>query len=214
MLLSMNSRSYGKRSRHVAASLKSIVDTIRFFGTWLRDPRGVAAVAPSGRALSALITRDIRPGMGPVLELGPGTGAFTQALLDNGIADRELTLVEFDAPFARLLRQRYARATILEMDAADLAQADIAPGDGFGATICGLGLLNMPDAKVEAILCAAFARMRPGAPLFLFTYGRRCSVSRAALHRLGLSAERVGTAWRNLPPATVYRLSRRAGHAR
>lgn len=213
MLLSMNSRHDFKRPLPFAASLKSVADAVRFFGTWLRDPRGVAAVAPSGRALAALITRDIRPGVGAVLELGPGTGAFTQALVDKGIADRDLTLIEFDAPFARLLRERYARATVLEMDAADLADFVPAQAEGFGATVCGLGLLNMPDDKVEAILRAAFARMRPGAPFLLFTYGRRCSVSRAILNRLGLSAERVGTAWRNLPPASVYRLSRRGGRS-
>lgn len=209
MLLSMKSRHDFQRSRSVATRLKAVADAVRFFGTWLRDPRGVAAVAPSGRALAALITRDIRPGMGPVLELGPGTGAFTQALVDKGIADRELTLIEFDAPFARLLRQRYARATVFEMDAADVAEVVPAGSAGFGATICGLGLLNMPDDKVEAILRGAFARMRPGASFYLFTYGRRCSVSAAILARLGLSAERVGIAWRNLPPASVYRLTRR-----
>ncbi len=190
------------------AVTRRIADIALFLLAWMRDPRGVAAIAPSGRTLAALITREIGPAIGPVLELGPGTGAFTKALIHRGVAENHLTLIEYGARFAGLLRHRFPAAKVIEMDAADLT--DLSPVDQprYGAVICGLGLLNMPEDKVEAILRGAFARMRQGAPFFLFTYGRRCAVPDAVLARLGLIATRVATTFLNVPPATVYRLTR------
>ena len=52
-------------------------DFLSFFLSWMSAPRRVGAIAPSGAALADLITREITASTGPVLELGPGTGAFT-----------------------------------------------------------------------------------------------------------------------------------------
>jgi phosphatidylethanolamine/phosphatidyl-N-methylethanolamine N-methyltransferase len=183
-------------------------DALLFFRTWLRDPGGVAAIAPSGRALAALITREIDANTGPVLELGSGTGAFTAALIGRGVAAADLTLIEQNEGFARLLAARYPEARVLAIDAAAVDAAEHDDGRPFGAAVCGLGLLNMRDDVVEAILRAAFARMAPGAALYLFTYGPRCSVKTEILATLGLAAVRTGTAYRNIPPASVYRLTR------
>lgn len=191
----------------------SPLDRIRFFTAWLGNPRSVAAIAPSGKALAQLITRDIDARTGPVLELGPGTGVFTQALLDRGVAEHDLTLVEYDDGFAKLLEKRFPQANILSIDAADLADAHQSPSVLFGAAICGLGLLNMKPAKVEAILRATFMRMRGGASLYLFTYGRNCPVPDAVLRRLGLEAFHAATILRNIPPASVYRVVSRQAKA-
>jgi len=58
-------------------------------------------------------------------------------------------------------------------------------------------------------MAGAFAYMRPGGAVYQFTYGPRCPVSRPILDRLGLKAVRIGGTVRNLPPASVYRISRR-----
>lgn len=183
-------------------------DRLRFLRAWWRDPRAVASLAPSGRALAALITRDIGAGTGPVLELGSGTGVFAQRLIERGVPQRALTLVELDDTLARLLGRRFPEARILSIDAQSMAADPAMAGPPFGAAVCGLGLLNMPPETVEAILESTFARLRPDASCYLFTYGSRCSVPEVILHRLGLTAVRTGTAWFNLPPATVYRLTR------
>jgi len=180
-------------------------DSVRFVREWLRDPAGTAAVAPSGRALASLITREIDNGSGKVLELGPGTGVFTHRLISRGVNESDLTLIERNPAFARLLKQRFPRATVLDIDAAGLGDA---PGEHFGAAVCGLGLRNMEPVQIEAILRAAFARMTPDASFYLFTYGRRCSVPVDVLARAGLVAEYVGTALLNLPPASIYRICR------
>jgi phospholipid N-methyltransferase len=179
----------------------------QFLCEWLRNPVATAAVAPSGKALTSLITRGVHADMGAILELGPGTGAFTQGLVRRGVAQRALTLVEQNPTFARLLAKRFPDATILGIDAAKLADTSTGGGQPFDAVICGLGLRGMDARQVEAIMRAAFTRMRPDASLYLFTYGWKCSVPEDVLMRLGLGAERVGTTLRNVPPASVYRLA-------
>lgn len=209
----MRWKAHRKNNRAHGPAVTSSLDRIRFLTAWLGNPLSVAAIAPSSKALAQLITRDIDAQTGPVLELGPGTGVFTQALLDRGVAEHDLTLVEYDDGFARLLKRRFPQANILNIDAAELADAHRSPSALFGAAICGLGLLNMKQAKVEAILRATFMRMRSGAPLYLFTYGRHCPVPEAMLQRLDLDASRVATIRRNIPPASVYRIAARQAKA-
>ena len=205
----MNFRTSRGSSRRARAQAGSAIDKFRFFTAWSRNPGRVAAIAPSGRALALLITREVGPETGPVLELGPGTGVFTQALIDRGVAAHDLTLVEYDAQFARLLSLRFPQAKVVRMDATELADRFPAQPAPFGAVICGLGLMNMRAERMEALLRGAFALMAPDAAFYLFTYGRRCSVPSKILDRIGLKAERVGTVLRNLPPASVYRIVRR-----
>ncbi len=183
-------------------------DNLRFAWEWLRNPIGTAAVAPSGRALASLITREIDQGTGKVLELGPGTGIFTDHLVARGVDQSDLTLVEQNPNFVRLLKQRFPRAAVLEIDAAALGSIRQPRGELFSAAVCGLGLRSMPVGQIEAIMRSAFSRMAPDAAFYLFTYGCRCSVPAEVLKRLGLIAEHVGVALLNLPPASVYRIRR------
>jgi phospholipid N-methyltransferase len=184
-------------------------DSFHFLRAWIADPRGVGALAPSGRALAELITSDVTEATGPVIELGPGTGVFTQALLDRGAREEDLTLVEFGSDFAQLLRARYPEARVLCMDAGRLSQHQLFEGAPVGAVISGLPLLNMGTRKVMAILDGAFSYMQPRGAFYQFTYGPRCPVPRPILERLGLKATLLGRAIRNIPPAAVYRITAR-----
>jgi phosphatidylethanolamine/phosphatidyl-N-methylethanolamine N-methyltransferase len=184
-------------------------DFFQFFRSWVADPLRVAAVAPSGDSLARLMTQDILPADGPVLELGVGTGVFTRALLARGIRESNLTLVEYGSDFMRVLQQRFPRARVLWMDASQLAAYDLFPGAIVGAVVSGLPLLSMPPRKVMSILSGAFRYIRPAGSFYQFTYGPRCPVPRPILDRLGLKATRIGGTMRNLPPAAVYRITRR-----
>lgn len=183
-------------------------DFFRFFRSWVSAPMRVAAVAPSGPALARLITREIMPDVGPVLELGPGTGVFTRALLARGVPESDLTLIEFGPEFARLLQERYPEARVVSMDAAELTAAKLFDEAPAGAAVSGLPLLTMPFAKVEAIVAGTFACLRPGAALYQFTYGPRCPIPTSIMDQLGLRAVQIGGTYRNIPPAAVYRISR------
>jgi len=186
----------------------SCADFVQFFRSWVSNPMRVAAVAPSGERLARLMTQEIEPFDGPILELGPGTGVFTRALLARGIPESALTLVEFGEEFAVRLRLRFPEARVVHMDAAKLDQCDLFDDTPFGAVISGLPLLSMPPSKVTAIVGGAFETMKPGGAFYQFTYGPRCPVQKPILESLGLTAKRIGGTVRNIPPAGVYRISR------
>lgn len=184
-------------------------DIFRFLGAWLQAPLRVASVTPSSRSLSTLITRHIEPGNGRVLELGPGTGVFTYALLKRGIAERDITLVEYGNEFVPLLRQRFPHANIKQMNACDVGKPDFLQDEVYGSVISGLPLLSMKPAAVLAILQGCFSRLHKDGAIYQFTYGPKCPVSLALLDRLNVRAEKTGWTLRNFPPAAVYRISRR-----
>jgi phospholipid N-methyltransferase len=201
-------RSIAIAGDQVITAAGPFADFLHFLRSWLADPLGVAAVAPSSDSLSSLITKEILPSDGLVLELGGGTGAFTRALLARGIREGDLTIVEFGSDFARLLQQRFPEARVLRMNAAKLADVDLFPGAAVGAVVSGLPLLSMSPRTIMSILSGAFTYVRPGGRFYQFTYGPRCPVPRAILDRLGLKATRIGGTFRNLPPAAVYRITR------
>jgi phosphatidylethanolamine/phosphatidyl-N-methylethanolamine N-methyltransferase len=164
-------------------------------------------------AVAALMTRDINARTGPVIELGPGTGPFTYALLDRGVREQDLTLIEYGSDFLPLLQTRFPKARVLWMDAAWLDKYPLFEEASVGAIISGLGILTMPPRKVIAILTGAFSYLRPDGAFYQITYGPRCPVSDAILDRLDLEATRIGQTLRNVPPASVYRIARRKPEA-
>lgn len=184
-------------------------DHIAFLRSWLGSPRRVGAIAPSSASLAALICSEVDSRHAPVLELGPGTGVFTEALLARGLDAKHLTLVESTPAFAELLRKRFPTARVLSHDAARLSEIALYAGERAGAAVSGLPLRAMAPASVEAVIVGAFRWLRPGASLYQFTYGLRCPVPTATLARHGLVAQAIGRVWRNLPPATVYRIRKR-----
>ena len=193
----------------IATAMEIFGDYIQFVRSLITDPWRVAAIAPSGDALSRLITAEIYPSDGSVLELGPGTGVFTKALLARGVQERDLTLIESGPDFAEALQHRFPAARVLRIDAAKMVNNDLFPEGQVAAVVSGLPLLSMPPRRVMEILSGAFLYLRPGGSFYQFTYGPRCPVPRPILDRLGLKAMRIGGTLRNIPPAAVYRISRR-----
>ncbi|WP_441920958.1 class I SAM-dependent methyltransferase, partial [Phyllobacterium sp. TAF24] len=154
----------------------SFADVLPFLRSWVRNPLRTAAILPSGNRISALMTGEIDPEMGPVLELGPGTGPFTRSLLQRGVPESMLTLVEYSSEFTRLLRGRFPSARILRMDAARIGEFNLFEPGSVGAVVSGLGVLTMPPRQVKGILNGAFKYLRPGGAFYQITYGPRCPV--------------------------------------
>jgi phosphatidylethanolamine/phosphatidyl-N-methylethanolamine N-methyltransferase len=180
---------------------------LMFFRAFACSPRSVGAIAPSGADLANLITSEINAGSGPVLELGPGTGVFTKALLERGVSESDLTLIEYGSDFMRLLQVRFPRARVLWMDAAWMGSYNLFEKP-LGAVVSGLPLLNFSAGKVAAILAATFSKLRDGGAFYQFTYGMQCPVPKAQLDELGLKASCMGRVLLNVPPASVYRITR------
>ena len=196
-------RSVNDRERHGAK------DLLLFLRAWAAHPLRIAAVSPSSSSLADLITSEITSASSPVIELGPGTGVFTRALVARGVPEDRLVLVEAEVGFSQLLARRFPSAHVLSIDAAHFGRAKIPGSAPAGAAISGLPLLSMSPRKVIAILDGTFDRLRPHGALYQFTYGLRCPIPRWILDRLGLKAVRIGGTMANVPPASVYRITRR-----
>lgn len=177
--------------------------------TWLRSPRKVGAIAPSGPSLAKAITAQISASSGAVLELGPGTGVFTRAMVAKGVPEEKLTLLENDARFAAALRSRFPAARVISGCATALGELPPLDNDGIGAVVSGLPLLSMNPDTVRRILEGVFVHLQPGGAVYQFTYRPLCPVPRKVMKELDLVASRVGFSMRNLPPAWVYSLRRR-----
>ena len=190
-----------------------IADEARFIKTWLDNPILTGAVSPSGRFLARMMARAVDPiGDGPIVELGPGTGPITEALLKRGVAPRRLVLVEFDSAFCRLLRKRFPGVHVVQGDAYRLAEtlANVLAVPA-ASVVSSLPLLNKPDGQRLALIADAFSLMAPGGTFVQFTYGMASPVPRIAA--AAYDADVSPPIWLNLPPARVW-VYRRKGEAR
>lgn len=171
----------------------------------LRNPRQVSAIAPSSRTLARAMTLGIGPDSGRVVEFGPGTGRFTEALLARGLPAGNLTLFELDEEFVAHLRGRFPGVTVHQAGA-ETADRLVAPG--VDVVISGLPLLSMPEEVRQGIVAAAFRLLAPGGSYVQFTYGPRPPLPPETIAALGLTVDRGHKVWANLPPARVYRFHR------
>ena len=191
------------------AQLLNKADRI-FLTRWLHDPLGTAAVVPSGADLARLMARQVdpsRPGM--VVELGGGTGVITAALLAAGVPRSRLVVLERDEVLYRLLRIRLPGIAIIREDAvnlrAGLAQRGISAAS---ALVSSLPLLLMPESQRRSVLDQARTLLDDDGRFVQFTYGPKCPIPRRKLGEWGWRARAMGTAWMNLPPATVWRFTK------
>ena len=180
-------------------------DETRFLKTLFENPRLTGAVAPSGRALAQAMARPVDPsGAGLVVELGPGTGPVTRALIERGVARERLVLVEYDPGFCRLLGQRFAPIRVVQGDAYDLPRTlATLLGQPVAAVVSSLPLLNQPADRRAKLIADAFALMAPGGLFVQFTYGIASPIPREVCAGR-LSAHCTPPIWRNLPPARVW----------
>jgi phosphatidylethanolamine/phosphatidyl-N-methylethanolamine N-methyltransferase len=139
---------------------------------------------------------------GPVIELGPGTGPVTDALIARGVTEDRLVLIEFNPEFCVLLKKRYPGATVIEGDAYALGRTLMdrleAPA---AALVSSLPLFTRPEKLRLALLREAFGLMRPGAPFIQFTYA---AVSPMPKKAGGFDSHVSPRVWLNLPPACVW----------
>ncbi|MEY4964738.1 MAG: hypothetical protein RL274_321 [Pseudomonadota bacterium] len=180
----------------------ALADNLRFLKALITRPKNVGAIVPSSPALARAIAQGIDINRaGPVLELGPGTGVITQAILERGIAPERLTLVEYDAEMAAHLAHRFPRVHVLQGDAFDLERTlGNRHGELFGAVVSGLPLLNFPLALRKSYMEGLISRLEHGAPVIQFSYGTQAPVEAPP----GCTVSRAALVWANIPPARVW----------
>jgi phosphatidylethanolamine/phosphatidyl-N-methylethanolamine N-methyltransferase len=178
-------------------------DEVRFLRSWIEKPLHVGAVMPSGRLLARTMAQYVEiDSDGPVIELGPGTGAITSALLHRGVNQKRLVLVEYNPGFCALLRDRYPQAKVVQGDAYTLRDTLwnvlSAPAS---AVVSGLPLVTKPMQTRLKLIRDAFAALAPGAPFVQFTYSVAPPIPKSLP---GVSTEASERIWMNLPPARVW----------
>ena len=185
-----------------------IADEARFFKAWFENPLITGAVSPSGRYLARMMARYVDPASsGPIVELGPGTGPVTQALLHRGVDPERLVLIEYDAAFCKLLERRFPECRVVQGDAYNLSRTLDGVLDGAAAAVVSsLPLLNKPDSERLSLLDQAFGLMQPDGCFIQFTYGMVSPIPRRAKMPAGpaFDSEPSPPVWLNLPPARVW----------
>ena len=178
-------------------------DEVRFLRSWIEKPLHMGAVMPSGRLLARTMAQYVNTDTsGPVVELGPGTGAITSALIEHGVDQDRLVLVEYNPSFCALLRDRYPRARVVQGDAYALRDSLwnvlSAPAS---AVVSGLPLVTKPMLTRLKLIRDAFLALAPGAPFVQFTYSVAPPIPKSLP---GVSTEASERIWMNLPPARVW----------
>jgi phosphatidylethanolamine/phosphatidyl-N-methylethanolamine N-methyltransferase len=178
-------------------------DEVRFLRSWIEKPLHVGAVMPSGRLLARTMAHYVEPDAeGPVVELGPGTGAITSALIDRGVDPKRLVLLEYNPSFCALLRDRYPQAKVVQGDAYTLRDTlwNVLSAPAT-AVVSGLPLVTKPMMTRLRLIRDAFAALAPGAPFVQFTYAVVPPIPKSLP---GVSTEASERIWMNLPPARVW----------
>jgi phosphatidylethanolamine/phosphatidyl-N-methylethanolamine N-methyltransferase len=178
-------------------------DELRFFKGWLDGPKSVgtpfATSVHTGRAMASVI--DVHSGL-PVLEIGPGTGTITRAILERGVKPADLIAVEYSEDFANGLRREFPDVRIIHGDVFELDEA-LAHDSGlvFDSVISAIPLLNFPMAERISYIEDMLNRIPAGRPVIQVTYGPKSPVPP---HSGSFLVERADFVVRNIPPAHLW----------
>ncbi len=178
-------------------------EEVLFFRRWLANPMKVGAILPSSPQLARLVARQAHPASDQcVVELGPGTGPVTKALLAAGIAPDRLFVVEIDAALCAHLRTEFPNVAVIQGDARNLKT--LLPAGWVGKVACvvsGIPMLPLPLDVQRDLIGAAFDVMAPGGEIVQYTYSPAPPLPAKPL---GLEGRRKGLAMLNFPPAWVW----------
>ena len=146
-----------------------------FFRQWLRSPKSMGSVIPSSRFLARAVAGQVawRPGQW-VVELGGGTGAISQGLIERGVPRDRLVVIELDRSLYGYLKERLPGCLVVQGDATRLGE--ILPRHGVGevgTVISGLPMIGMPEAFQSAIIEQS-SRSSPRAAFCSSTATRPC----------------------------------------
>jgi phosphatidylethanolamine/phosphatidyl-N-methylethanolamine N-methyltransferase len=182
-----------------------------FLREFLREPFTVGAVAPSGMPLAGLISSPVpRTGNPVVVELGPGTGAFTAAVQRRLAGRGHHVAVEVNDRFAGLLAGRYPQIDVAVADARNLREVLAERGHRHADVIVsGLPWAAFARGQQDELLGAVTDALAPDGAFttFAYTLARFAPPARRLRRSLDTRFDEVvagRTVWANVPPAFVY----------
>lgn len=178
-------------------------EELRFFKGWMDKPRAVGAIVPTSGVTARKMASVVNPHSGlPVLELGPGTGVITKAILQAGVKPQNLWSIEYSQDFVLHLRDAYPGVNIIHGDAFDLGTTLGDERDTvFDSVVSGVPLLNFPVERRVAYVEGLLDRIPAGRPIVQITYG---PVSPVPVGRGNYSVEHFDFILRNIPPSRLW----------
>ncbi|MBY3138547.1 methyltransferase domain-containing protein [Rhizobium laguerreae] len=182
---------------------KRFDDEIRFFRGMMQGPKTVGSIVPTSSITAKRMASvvDIHSGL-PVLELGPGTGAITKAILGRGVRAENLVAIEYSTDFHKHLQRTYPGVHFINGDAFDL-QTTLGSFSGltFDSVVSGIPLLNFPMAKRISLLESLLDRLPAGRPMVQISYG---AISPIAANPDRYHIQHFDFVMRNIPPAQLW----------
>lgn len=171
-----------------------------FVREFIAHPRQTGALFPSSRALARRMAGQVPDGKGIVIELGPGLGSVTAALVERGIPQGNIWAIEYSSRLAAKLRERFPGVHVIEGDARHLSEL-IEPGhEPVRAIVSSLPLRSLPKQTVKTIFSELLKVASPKTVFVQFTYHFLSACSRLPLAFVPCHHSFVPF---NLPPARV-----------
>ncbi len=192
--------SIGSRQRH----------SLEFLKAFIRNPGSVGAIVPSAPELARAMVRGLNVSAGEsVLELGPGTGAFT-AEIRNMLPDKHSYLgIEREAGFVELLKEKFPELQFVIASAEDASLLHATSGLGpVRVIISSLPFATLLASVRDNIIGSLEQLMAPGCVFRTFQYVHAYPLPSAIRFRRDMEA-RFGPCHRsqailpNVPPAYV-----------
>lgn len=186
---------------------KKFEDEIRFLKGMISHPKAVGSIIPTSSVTARKMASVITPASGlPVLELGPGTGVITKAILARGIKPENLTAIEYSTDFYQHLMRNYPGVNFINGDAFDLDKT-IGPvsEQKFDCVISAVPLLNFPMQARINLIDNLLDRVPPGRPVVQISYG---PVSPVVARPTQYHIRHLDFIVRNIPPAQLWVYSR------
>ena len=174
-----------------------------FYKALVKNPRGIGAVSPSSKHLAAAIAASIPlppSETGLIIELGGGTGVVTKAILNRGISEKQIIVIENSEVLAKKLLKRFPAVKIIHGTAAHLHELIGDQVDHVHSIVSGLPLLSLPKEVTEQILEQVRQTLKPGQHYIQFTYGLKKSILEGSPHYKKVGSKRI---WLNIPPARI-----------
>jgi phosphatidylethanolamine/phosphatidyl-N-methylethanolamine N-methyltransferase len=182
-----------------------------FIRQFVQSPRTVGAILPSSAALARAMLAPIDFASAlTVVELGPGTGAFTRAITARLAPDCRYLGIELNPEFVRELAAEFPDLAFVHGSVADLTQILAAHRiDSIDAIVCGLPWASLPISLQETAFAAIDRALVPGGVFVTFGYFQSLVLpgAWALRRRLCRSFAEVGhtpVVWGNVPPAFAY----------
>jgi|TARA_B110001454_G_scaffold127870_1_gene119225 phospholipid N-methyltransferase len=181
-----------------------------WFKNYINHPLEIGAIFPTSNITSKLMASELELNNDSiVVELGPGTGKITQAILNKGVLDKNLILVEINDQFSKALKNKFPKVKIFNEDAVTfLTKFEENNKRKIDIIISAIPLVSL-DKKTNDLLCElAIKNLSSKGKFIQITYFIKCSFSKNIIKSLKLNKSLVGLSLINLPPAFVWKITK------